>query len=135
MPALFTVLFLLSGPSAVTGTDRSFFFFLRFYLFIHERHRVRQRHRQREKRAPCRDPDAELDPRTLGSCPELKADAQPLSHSGVPTNSISLVGRAIQKFLFFLVSIGKLCFSRNFSILCKLLNLLAHKYNIPILSF
>ena len=38
-----------------------------FYLFIHrdaerERERERQRHRQREKQAPCREPDAELDP-------------------------------------------------------------------------
>ena len=59
-------------------------FFLRFYLFIHERHRERQRHRPREKQAPCEEPDAELDLRTLGSCPELKAEAQPLSHSGIP---------------------------------------------------
>ena len=28
--------------------------------------------------------DAELDPRTLGPRPELKADAQPLSHPDVP---------------------------------------------------
>ena len=64
------------------------FFFLRFYLFIHERHRERkrerQRHRQREKQAPCREPDVGLDPRTPRSCPEPKADAQPLSHPGVP---------------------------------------------------
>ena len=26
-----------------------------------------------------------LDPRTPGSCPELKADTQPLSHPGTPT--------------------------------------------------
>ena len=45
--------------------------------------RKRQRHRQREKQAPCREPDVRLDPRTLGSCPEPKADAQPLSHPGV----------------------------------------------------
>ena len=43
-----------------------FLFFLRFYLFIHERHRERQRHRQREKQAPRRDPDAGPDLRTLG---------------------------------------------------------------------
>ena len=43
-----------------------------------------QRHRQREKQAPCREPDAGLDFRTLGSHPELKADAHPLSHLGVP---------------------------------------------------
>ena len=58
------------------------FLFLRFYLFIHERHRERerQRHRQREKQAPRREPDVGLDPGTLGSCRELKAEAQPLSH-------------------------------------------------------
>ena len=38
------------------------FFVLRFYLFIHERHRETQRHRQREKQAPCREPNAGLDP-------------------------------------------------------------------------
>ena len=43
-----------------------------------------QRHRQREKQASRREPDVGLDPRTLGSHPELKADAQPLSHPGVP---------------------------------------------------
>ena len=62
-------------------------------LLIHERQRERerererQRHRQREKQAPCGKPDAELDPRTLGSWPESKADAQPLSHPGVPQSS------------------------------------------------
>ena len=30
-------------------------------------------------------PDARLDPRIPGSRPELKADAQPLSHPGIPT--------------------------------------------------
>ena len=57
------------------------FFFKRFYLFIHERHRERQRDReresqrlrQREKQAPCREPDAELNPGSLGSRPGLKA--------------------------------------------------------------
>ena len=37
--------------------------------------RERQRHGQREKQTPCREPDVRLEP---------KADAQPLSHSGVP---------------------------------------------------
>ena len=46
--------------------------------------RKRQRHRQREKQAPCREPDVGLDPGTPGSCPEPKADAQPLSHPGIP---------------------------------------------------
>ena len=70
----------------------SFFFFLRFYLFIHERQRERerererkrQRHRQREKQAPCREADVGLDPRTPRSHPGLKAGAKPLSHPGVP---------------------------------------------------
>ena len=62
------------------------FFFKRFYLCIHERHRERerQRHRQREKQAPRREPDVGLDPRTPGSRSELKADAQPLGHPGIP---------------------------------------------------
>ena len=59
-------------------------FFKDFYLYIHERHRDRQRHRQRGKQAPCREPDAGFNPRTPGSHPEPKADAQPLSHPGVP---------------------------------------------------
>ena len=51
-----------------------FFFFLRFYLFIHERHRERerQRHRQREKQAPYRKPDVGLDPESPGSHPGLQ---------------------------------------------------------------
>ena len=59
-------------------------FFKRFYLFFHERHRERRRHRQREKQAPCREPDAGLHPTTPGSHPEPKADAQPLSQTGIP---------------------------------------------------
>ena len=35
-----------------------------------------QRHRQREKQVPGEEPDAGLDPRTPGSRPEPKADAQ-----------------------------------------------------------
>ena len=49
-----------------------------------EKERERQRHRQREKQAPRREPDVGFDPRTLGSRPELKADAQLLSHPGIP---------------------------------------------------
>ena len=43
-----------------------------------------RRHRQREKQAPCRKSDGRLDPRTLGSHPEPKANAQPLSHPRHP---------------------------------------------------
>ena len=50
------------------------FFFLRFYLFINERHREKeqQRHRQREKQVPLRKPDTGLDSGTPGSHPGLK---------------------------------------------------------------
>ena len=34
------------------------------------------------KQAPCREPDAGLDPGTPGSCPGSKAGAEPLSHQG-----------------------------------------------------
>ena len=37
------------------------------------------------KQAPYGELDVGLDPRTLGSRPELKADAPPLSHPGTPT--------------------------------------------------
>ena len=40
--------------------------------------------RQREKQVPFREPNLGLNPRTLGSCCEPKADAQPLSHTRVP---------------------------------------------------
>ena len=49
----------------------------------------RQRH-QREKQAPHREPNVGLDPRTLGSCPEPKAEAQPLT-PGVPVLALSYV--------------------------------------------
>ena len=54
-------------------------FFLRFYLFIHERQREGPRHRQREKQAPSRKPDVgpylrlrdhTLTPRQRGSTTE-----------------------------------------------------------------
>ena len=42
-----------------------------------------QSHRQREKQAFQRELESGLEPGP-GSSPKLKADAQPLSHSGVP---------------------------------------------------
>ena len=37
----------------------------------------------RDSQAPHGEPDAGLHSRTPGSCPEPKADAQPLSHPGI----------------------------------------------------
>ena len=62
-----------------------YFFKDNIYLFM--RNTERQRHRQRKKQTPCGEPDVGLDPRTPGSQPEPKADAQPLS----PGNLILLM--------------------------------------------
>ena len=51
---------------------------------MRDTHRERQRHRQREKQAPHREPK-------LGSRPEPNADAQLLSHSGVPKKSLLFI--------------------------------------------
>ena len=57
-------------------------------IFIHERHRERGRDTGREeKQAPCKEPDAGLDLGNPGSHPESKANAQLLSHPGVPGQS------------------------------------------------
>ena len=52
------------------------------YLFL--RDPEKEAETQREKQAPCGEPDVGLDPRTPGSRPELKADAEQLSHPSVP---------------------------------------------------
>ena len=62
---------------------------------MEERERGRQRHRQREKQAPRRDPDVGTRSPDPGSCPEPKADAQPLSHPGVPPYLFLLLGADI----------------------------------------
>ena len=62
--------------------------FLKIYLFYdrhREKERERQRLRRREKQAPCREPDAGLDPRTPGLRPGPKAGAKSLSHPGNPS--------------------------------------------------
>ena len=63
-------IFFYNGSVSPILLSSKYMYLLRFYLFIHERHREieRQRHRQREKQAPCREPDAGLDPGTPGSC-------------------------------------------------------------------
>ena len=47
-----------------------------------------ERERQRKKQAPYREPDVGLDPETVGSHPEPKADAQLLSHPGIPVQKV-----------------------------------------------
>ena len=51
------------------------FFFLRFYLFMHETEREREAETQAEGEAGSmhREPDVGLDPRSPGSGPGLKA--------------------------------------------------------------
>ena len=39
---------------------------------------------QKERQTLYREPDVGLHPRTPGSCPGVKADAQKLSHPGIP---------------------------------------------------
>ena len=76
-------------------------YFLRFYLstvqdiflkilFINlwDTHRERGRDTDRGRSRLHAEPDVGLHPRTLGSCPEPKTDAQPLSHAGVPVQEI-----------------------------------------------
>ena len=70
------------------------------YLFMRHTHRGRQRHRQREKQVPCREPDMELDPGTVGSCPEPKADAQPLSHPGIPVEEYLIQGAVSLEIMY-----------------------------------
>ena len=67
------------------------------HLFYREREREGEREKERERERaqarvvgkgeadslPSREPNIGLDPRTLGSQLEPKADTQPLSHSGM----------------------------------------------------
>ena len=63
------------------GSEINFYFKGFIYLLMIDTEREAE-NRQREKQAPCRKPDAELDPRTPGSRPEPKVDTQPLNHPG-----------------------------------------------------
>ena len=60
------------------------FFFNILLIYSRETQREGQRHRQRGKQPPCKEPDVGLDPKIPGAQPEPKADAQPLSHLGLP---------------------------------------------------
>ena len=58
------------------------------YSFMRDTERKQRQRQREEKQAPHREPDAGLDPRTPGSCPGPKADAQLLSHPGVPRRRV-----------------------------------------------
>ena len=103
----------------------SLFIFLKiFYLFIHERQREGQRHTCREKQAPFREPDVGLNPGTPRSRSGAKAEAQPLSHPGIPSFhclSKHELGCSWVRFKpFYLYNIMSLAFS--YSILEYLIN-------------
>ena len=69
--------------------------------------RERQRHRQREKQAACREPDTGLDPRTPGSCPEPKADAQLLSYPGTSILLFKVMEGSRELVLMWVISIHR----------------------------
>ena len=82
-----------------------------------ERERQRHRQREREKQAPCREPNAGLDPGTPGSHPGPKAGAKPLSHPGIPSLIFSII-----IFIFFIYFCSELLFPSLYnSFRCKIL--------------
>ena len=90
-PSPFPIIYVNLGNFIAPICDSVFsFLFLKYFIYLfrrnteRERERERQSHIQREKQAPYREPVVGLDPRTLGSHHEPKADTQPLSHLGVP---------------------------------------------------
>ena len=62
----------------------SFFFFFQDFIYLSMRDPEREAETQ-EKQAPCREPDAGLDPGTPGSRPGPRADIQPPSPPGAPS--------------------------------------------------
>ena len=88
---------LLWAEVVVEFTWESMLFLVLFcfkdFIYLFMRDRERQRHRQGEKQAPCKEPDVRLNPRTPESHPELEADAQSLSHPGIPIHVLCEQGR------------------------------------------
>ena len=68
-----------------------YFYFLKIFVYETE---------AEGEEAPCRVPGAALDPRTLGSQLEPKADAQPLSPPGAPR---SIFRKHFHIFILFAV--------------------------------
>ena len=69
-------------------------FFLKIYSFMRDietQKKEAEIQAEGETQAPCREPDAGLDPRTPESHPELKAGAKPLSHPSVSASFLETV--------------------------------------------
>ena len=79
--AVFLIFLFVLNTFISLCTEILFFFFYRFYLFIHERHRERQAEGEAGSLWEARCGTQSQDP---GTRPEPKADAQPLSHPGIP---------------------------------------------------
>ena len=77
---LFLLLYLLFS---LVSREKLFFFKDFIYLFMRDKERGRDIGAGRS-RLPAGEPDAGFSPRTLGSRPEPKADAQTLSHLATP---------------------------------------------------
>ena len=79
------------------------FFFLRFYLFIHDSHTERDREAETQAEGEAgsmqREPDMGFDPGSPGSRPEPKAGAKPLRHPGIPTYCFSIAHLFIHVFI------------------------------------
>ena len=78
---------LLGKANSITFNDISFFF-LRFYLFIHERHMERETEAETlaegEAGSMHWEPDVGIDPGSPGSHPGPKAGTKLLHHPGIP---------------------------------------------------
>ena len=62
-----------------------YFNFLKDFIYSRETPGEREAETQAEGEAGFLEPDVGPNTGPWGSCPEPKADTQPLSHSGVPT--------------------------------------------------
>ena len=65
---------------------------------MRDRERDRDIGRGRSRLHALGEPDVGLDPGTLGSLPQPEADAQPLSHSGVPFRLVLLMSSLVETF-------------------------------------
>ena len=65
--------------------------FLKDFIYLFMRDTTERQTQAEGEAGSLRDPNEVLDPETLGSHPEPKADAQLLSHPGIPNTVISII--------------------------------------------